>query len=156
MTEDTVQPEKRGPGRPPVVKKGKPSWKPANVVDVIGKEPGYRYRLLEKSARNLAKKEREGWEIVSGLSNSQVETSSGYGRIDDGKPLTTVHEGQDYIVGRISEDLALERDAHFNAETERKMSALRKQTKDDLGKSDAPIHGSISIEKRGVRTVISD
>lgn len=153
MTEDL---EKRGPGRPPVAKKGKPTWKPANVVDVIGKEPGYRYRLMEKSARNLAKKEREGWEIVSGLSTSPIESGAGYGHIDAGKPLTSVHEGQDYIVGRISEELAQERDAHFNGETARKMSALKRQTRDDLSKSDAPIHGSISIEKRGVRTVISD
>lgn len=149
---------KRSPGRPPnaAPKKGKPTWQPANVVDVIDKEPGYRYRLIEKSQRNLAKKQQEGWEILSGLNAVKTTAEIGYGRINDGKPLTSVHEGMDYVVGRMPEEIAEERDAYVNAKTKRMTDALRKQTQEGLNKSDAPIHGSITMEKRGVRTVIKE
>lgn len=158
MTEESiVQPEKRGPGRPKSeAKKGNPTWKPANVDDVFDKEEGYRYRKLNKDPRNMAKKLAEGWEPLSDTAGAKTQMEGGYGRINDGKPLTSVREGYDYVLARMPEEMAEQRDAHYNAETSRRMAALKRQTRDELRQSDAPVHGSISIEKRGVRTVIKE
>lgn len=152
MTDDealSVQPEKKGPGRPP--KKGKPTWKPANVDDVFDKEPGYRYRWVHKSEDNLAKKRAEHWVLDEG-----TNVEAGYGRINEAKPLTSVRERRDAVLMRLPEEIAQERDDYYNGETARRMSALKRQTRDDLGQSGAPIHGSITTEKRGIRTVIKE
>lgn len=150
---------KRGPGRPPKteaapIKKGKPTWKPANIDDVIDKENGYRYRRINKDARNMAKKKAEGWEVVSDLNGQKTTMEQGYGRINDGKPLTSAREGYDYLIARIPEEVAQERDAYLNNENARRVAGLKRQTKEELGNSGAPTHGSISMEKRGTRTTI--
>lgn len=137
------------------LKKGKPTWKPAQVLDIIDKEPGYNYRILEKSPANLAKKRKEGWEILSGINNSNGTNNAG-GNMESGKSLTSVLEGHDYIVGRMPEEMAQSRQDYINNETERRTQALMHQTKADLGNTGAPIHGSITMEKRGVKTVIKD
>lgn len=152
---------KRGPGRPPKaeaapVKKGKPTWKPANIDEVINKEPGYRYRKINKDPRNMAKKLAEGWEVVSDMAGQNTTMEQGYGRINDGKPLTTAREGYDYLIARIPEETAQERDAYINNESSRRVAGLKRQTQEDLRNSDAPVHGSISMEKRGVRTIIKE
>lgn len=164
MTEAIVVPEesKRGPGRPkseataPAVKKGKPTWKPANVDDVFDKEAGFRYRKVNKDPRNMAKKIAEGWEILSDIAGHKTTNEVGYGRIDAGKPLTSVRESYDTVLARIPEEAAKERDAFHNAENERRVAGLHRQTKEELGSSGAPMHGSITTEKRGIRTVIKD
>lgn len=137
------------------LKKGKATWKPASVLNITGKEPGFNYRILEKSPRNLAKKQQEGWELLSGINNSNGTDNAG-GNIETGKPLTSIIEGHDYVVARMPEDLAQSRQEYINNETERRSLALLQQTKADLGNTGAPIHGSITMEKRGVRTVIKD
>lgn len=142
----------------PAVKKGNSTWQPANVLDIYDKEPGFRYRIVEKSARNLAKKQREGWEIVSGLASPETGNRNG-NYLDKGKPLTSVLEGYDYVVMRIPEDDAKKRDAYYNNESSRRMSALKRQTSNDfsqLGKNGAPVHGTITIEKKGIRNVIKE
>lgn len=141
-------------GRPP--KKGKPTWKPANVDDVVNKEDGFRYRWINADPKNVAKKQAEHWDIVSDIEGSTTTAESGYGRIDAGKPLTSVREGHGRILARMPEEMALERDSYINNKTARMTSALKKQTRDDLSKSGAPVHGSISMEQRGIRTVIKE
>lgn len=151
MTEDTVEVRR---GRPP--KKGNPTWKPANVDDVFDKEKGFRYRWINSDPKNVAKKRAEQWEVVSDLAGSETTAETGYGRLDAGKPLTSVREGNGRILARMPEELALERDEYINNKTSRMTSALKRQTRDDLGKSGAPVHGSISMEQRGIRTVIKE
>jgi len=138
------------------LKKGNSTWKPANVVDVINKEPGFRYRRIEKSPTNIAKKKEEGWEILSGLQADKTKAETGAGRINDGTSMTSVLEGYDYVIGRIPEELAQSRDEYMNEKTERTTRALFKQTKKDLGKDEAPTHGHIEMTKKGVRTIIKD
>lgn len=162
MTE-ALATEKRGPGRPPQtevpLKKGRSTWKPANVLDILDKEPGYRYRVAEKSARNIAKKQREGWEIVSAINSPNTDNKSIGNGVDLGKQMGSVLDGHDYIIMRIPEDMAQERDDYFNGESSRRMSALKRQTTEEfskIGKDGAPVHGSITIEKKGIRNIIKD
>lgn len=138
------------------VKKGKPTWKPANVDEIFDKEPGYRYRKVNKDPNNFAKKLAEQWEVVSDTGGQKTTMEAGYGRIDDGKALTSVRENRDSILMRIPEEIAKERDAYINSRSARQVQGLRKQAEKSLSETGAPTHGSISIEKKGVRTIIKD
>lgn len=154
MNESVEVVQGRKPQAAPL-KKGTGTWKPANVLDIFDKEEGFRYRIVEKSARNIAKKQHEGWEIVSKLESPKTGNNTG-NYMDTGKQLTSVLDGYDYVVMRIPEEKALERDAYFNNESARRVSALKRKTKEDLGKDGAPIHGTITMEKKGIRNIIKD
>jgi hypothetical protein len=155
--------DKRGPGRPPKeqsldaapVKKGKPTWKPANVIKVNPRE-GYTPRMINKDPDNLMRKQNEGWEIESGL-NSKAPTEQGYGRIEHGKPMTTVPEGHDYVIGWIPNEMAEARRGYYQAKTDRLEQALARDAAKDMAKATGgkgQVHGSIQIEKRGVKTIL--
>lgn len=158
INEENTAEVRRGPGRPPKdadIKKGSSTWKPANVLDVFSKELGYRYRVVEKSPRNVARKKQEGWETVSAIESPNTGNNAG-NYLDKGKALTSVVEGYDYLIMRIPEEIAKQRDNYMNNETSRRTESLRKQTGKDLSKEGAPIHGSITMEKKGVRNIIND
>jgi hypothetical protein len=135
-------------GRPPI-KKGKSTWKPASLNEFTDKEEGYRYRMSRKDPENLAKKEQEGWENVSKINGSATEHVAPE-RIGDHKPLTSVREGRDWILQRIPEEQAKERDAYYQSESDRRTAGLtahiKKEIKDKGG--NAPVHGEITISTR--------
>ncbi len=133
-------------------KKGNSSWKPASVTDVTGKEPGYRYRWVNKDPDNLAKKVQEGWETINGLQSDGATPEDS--RINDGHKMTSVTEKRDVILQRIPEELALERDAYYNNESDRRISGLTAHIKKDLGKEGAAMHGEITISSRKGTQVI--
>ena len=153
--------EVRKPGRPPKqessigMKKGKASWKPASITEVSDKDPGYRYRWVNKNPDNLAKKEQEGWEPVSKLSSDKASYVDP-DRIQDGKQLTSTYEKHDCILQRLPEDIAKERDAYMNRESARRVGGLTAHLKKDMAKDgvNAPIHGDITISSRKGTQVI--
>lgn len=140
-------------GRPPL-KKGKPSWKPASVTDVVDKEDGYRYRWSNKDGDNLAKKEAEGWETVSRLTSDKAKPSEE--RFQDGKNLSSTYEKHDVVLQRIPEELASERDAYFQNETQRRTAGLTAHLKKEIKEkgANAPVHGNITISSRSGTQVI--
>lgn len=141
---------KRSPGRPKQqegLKKGNSSWKPASFTDVANKEPGYRYRWLNKHPENLAKKQAEGWEMVSGI-NAANESPAENNRLNEGKPLTTAYEKYDAILAKIPEEVAQGRDTFFNEKTARQTEGLTAHIKKELGKEGASTHGEITISSR--------
>lgn len=148
----------RKPGRPKSqstekpVKKGKSSWQPASVTDVVDKEPGYRYRWINKNPDNMAKKEAEGWDLVNGLTSDRAIASDD-GRIDSGKQLTSTYEKCDVILARMPEETALERDAYIADKTKRRTLGLTAHLKKEVGKS-APVHGEITISSLREQQVI--
>lgn len=127
-------------------KKGRPSWKPASVTDVANKEPGYRYRWSNKTPDNLAKKEAEGWETVSGVTSDQAQAVSDH-KMDSGKNLTSVHEKRDVILQRIPEETAQQRDAYMNEKTQKRTLGLTAHLKKEIrtNAGNAPLHGNITI-----------
>lgn len=147
MTEEV----KRGPGRPKAepLKKGNSSWQPASVTDVLNKEPGYRYRILNKDPDNLAKKQAEGWEILSGVASGEARLTD-TNRIEDGKQLTSTYERRDVILGRMPEETAQERDKFFNDKTARQTQGLTSHLKKEVreGKGNVGTHGEITISSR--------
>lgn len=146
---------KRGPGRPKqdALKKGNTSWTPASLNEFNNKEDGYRYRMSRKDPQNLAKKAQEGWENVSAIQSPQTshETPN---KIEYGKPVSSVHEGHDWILQRIPEEVAQGRDAYYNAETERRTAGLTAHIKKEMAKEGAAVHGDITISSRnGTQTI---
>lgn len=146
---------KRGPGRPKQepLKKGKASWKPASLNVFDNLEPGYRYRQMRKDPENLVKKSQEGWEVVSDLQSPHTEHQAA-DNLGDHKPLTSVLEGRDWVLGRIPEELAQSRDEYINATTANRTKGLTAHIKKDLEKSGAGMHGEITISSRkGTQTI---
>ncbi len=152
MTEQTLTLK----GTEPTVKKGKKSWSPSNLGDVQNKEDGFRYRWARKDEDNLAKKREEGWEFVSAVNNPKTKGIHPDSRPDEPHPITSNIERRDSVLMRLDEETGLARDEFINAKTNRSTQALLSQTKQGLSKEGAPLHGSITMERRGVRTVIKD
>lgn len=145
---------KRGPGRPrhEALKKGRSSWQPASVTDVVNKEDGYRYRLLNKDPDNLAKKQAEGWDIVVGNKDSAKLLDSG--NLEHGAQMTSAFERRDVILARMPEEVALERDAYFDNKTARRTAGLTAHIKKEVAKEGAETHGGITISSRKGQQVI--
>lgn len=143
-----MEAEIRKPGRPPKqqvgIKKGKSSWKPASAMEVIDKEDGYRYRWSNKAPDNLAKKELEGWETVSGVTGDRSKHVDA-DRISDGKPLTSIRERHDCILQRIPEDVAAGRDEYMNKKSAKRTEALTAHFKEEAKKQGTATHGKITI-----------
>jgi hypothetical protein len=131
------------------MKKGKSTWKPASLNEFNDKEDGYRYRMVRKDPENLAKKASEGWEAVSGVNGSSTKHIEPQ-NIGDAKKLTSVQEGRDWVLHRIPEDLAKERDAYYEGETHRRTAGLTAHVKNEMRNKggDAPVHGEITISSR--------
>lgn len=164
MSEETIQEIKRGPGRPKQisdeqpVKKGKRTWKSASVLDVANKEPGYIYRWARKDPDNLAKKEVEGWETVSGLQSGNTAHKSD--RIHDGKKMASTHEKHDAILQRIPEEWIVGdentegRNQVLQKETDRRIEGLTAHIKKEAAKQGTDTHGNITISSRQGTQVI--
>lgn len=158
MNEELV--EKRGPGRPPkeqeaaVIRKGAKSWSPSNLGDVIEKEDGFRYRRVRKDNDNIAKKQEEGWEFVSGVNSPTTRAVHPSSRPDEPHQLTSNVEGRDWVAMRLDDETAQKRDDYHNNKVQRIEQRIGSQTKKDLGAVGAPMHGNITKERKGVRTVI--
>lgn len=136
------------------VKKGNTSWMPASLNEFENKDPNYTYRMMRKDPDNLAKKSKEGWEVVSGVQDSSVEHQDA-NRIEDGKPLTSVQEGRDWILGRIPNEVAQARHDYHDKENKRREAGLTAHLKDKMKKEggNAPVHGEITISsRRGTET----
>lgn len=129
------------------LKKGRDSWKPAALNEFYDKEPGYRYRMSRKDPANLAKKEQEGWETVSAIQSPDTEHDDPL-RIEHGKSLTSVQEGHDWVLQRITEEVGLMRDEYINNETDRRTQGLTAHIKRDMAKDGAATHGDITISSR--------
>lgn len=156
--------EKRGPGRPPktnevLMKKGAKSWTPSNLGDLLNKEPGFRYRWVRNEPDNIAKKEAEGWQFVNGTTDPKTATFLSSSRLDEPKQLTSNPTRRDAIAMRLDDDgedsTAKQRDRYHNDKVNRLEKRLFAGTKQDLAtEAGAPIHGNLTKEHKGVRTVI--
>ena len=141
------------PKQTPSVKKGNSSWKPASAMEVINKEPGFRYRWSNKMPDNLAKKEVEGWETVSGVQSDQ-SVHLDAGRMNDGKQMTSIRERHDVILQRIPEETAQGRDAYMNQKTEMRTNALTAHIKKAAKEDGTQTHGEITITSMSGEKII--
>jgi len=135
-------------------KKGTKSWSPSNLGDIIEKEPGFRYRRVRKDDDNVAKKLEEGWQFVNAINGPKTQAIHPEGRPDEPHKITSTVEGRDWVAMRLDEETAQARDEFYNEKTARLEKRINTQTKQELYKDGASIHGSITKERRGVKTII--
>lgn len=154
--------ETRGPGRPKKeqeVKKGSKSWTPSNLGEVENKEPGFRYRWVSKEPDNIAKKHAEGWEDVNATTNPSTTAKFSSTRLDEPHQLTSAPVRRDAVLMRLDDrdddSPARLRDNYHNGKVDKLEKRLYAGTKKDLAsEAGAPIHGNLTKERKGVRTVI--
>lgn len=135
-------------------KKGTKSWSPSNLGDVIDKDPGFRYRRVRKDDENIAKKKEEGWEFVSSVNSPNTKAIHPSSRPDEPHKLTSNVEGRDWVAMRLDDETAKSRDEYHNQKVERLEKRIFSGTKKDLAKEGAAVHGNVTKERKGVRTVI--
>lgn len=136
-------------------KKGNRGWVRHNLLDVFNKEPGFRYRIASNDPRKVHQRLQEGWEVVSDLNSNSFQGDTG--RINDGANLTSILEGHDYIVMRIPEELAKDRDEYFNNITDQRTKSMKRDLDTNMrniGSKSVATHGSIKIARD--ITVIDD
>lgn len=130
-------------------KKGKRTWKPANLLDVKGKDPGFRYRMCRNDDANIARKQEEGWEFVNATTDPEVRVI-GAGTIEDGAKTDTTQRQRELVCMRLPEELGKERDEHYGEVINRRKRDLKRRAQKDLGTDDkgraAPVTGKIVIE----------
>ncbi len=128
-------------------KKGKPTWKPAAMLDVAEKVPGYRLRWADNDALNLQRKKSEGWVFASTISGVNAEHEHPE-KTGDGHSMTSVTEYRDLVLMALPEDLAEARDAYFTEKTDLQTVSLKREAEkaaSEVGPA-ASIHGKIVIE----------
>lgn len=135
-------------GRPPKTeKKGKPSWRPASMLDVPDKMPGFRPRWCSNDPLNLQRKKAEGWIPATEINGIRM-THDHPDKMGDGHPLTSVTEYRDMILMALPEDLAEARDEYFQQKTDAQTGSLKINAEEEAAKTgpDARVHGKIVIE----------
>ena len=130
------------------IKKGRPSWKPAsNKLNVVKKVAGFRYRWCDKDEMNIEKKKAEGWEHVNKTTGIPGESGQ-RSDVPDGKSLDSTQKYRELELMALPEEVAQERDRHFQELTDKQTVGLKKTLEDDLKKSGfkGGLHGKITIE----------
>ena len=127
-------------------RKGGRSWKPGNLLDLIDKEPGYRYRMCLNDPANIRKKLNEGWQFVNNVTDPGTKHVKP-DRIGDGAELGNVGY-RELIVMRLPEEMGKARDEYHKEITEGRQRGLRamtqkrmKEAAGELGAHEAPVHG---------------
>jgi len=133
-------------------KKGREPWKPAQLLSVRDKTPGFRYRWCDKDMDNIRRKEEEGWIKVSSTTSLKGEHDRPVNTVD-GAPLC--RDGVDYrevILMALPEERGLARD-EYQAQRVREHSheAMRGNLERETGKlgtpgNTPPLHGGISFD----------
>ena len=103
------------------VKKGRPSWRPAHMLDLVKKTPGFRYRFCNNQPDNLEKKWSEGWRLVNRATGAMAEHYEEYAQITGG--LT--YRGM--VVMALPEELAKEREAFFDKKTRQQTASIKQK-----------------------------
>lgn len=131
-------------------KRGRPSWRPANRLEITGKEDGYRYRWVSEDTDNIRRRLDEGWEFVN-KTTDQAE-SVPIGEIQDGSALDSAQRQRELVAMRMPEELARERDLYYQEKTAERTRSIKRQLESELahgarqdGAPVAPVHGNIKI-----------
>jgi hypothetical protein len=129
------------------VKKGRKSWKPANLLEVKDKDPKFTYRWINNDPANVQKKKMEGWEIVQGRTK-QVKHDHPE-NIQDGKPLDTITSYREMILAKLPIEDKESRAEYYQERTRASTLGLVQEAKgqaEAAGGSRDTIKGTITIE----------
>jgi hypothetical protein len=130
-------------------KAGRRSWRPANLLDIEGKDSNFRYRMCRSDDANLSRKLQEGWEFVNATTDPEARVI-GAGTVNDGRSVDTTQRQRELVAMRLPEELARERDEHYAEEVQRRKRDLKRKAQSEMGADakgrSAPVTGKIIIE----------
>lgn len=130
----------------PNVKKGKPTWKPAAMLDIPDRMPGYRLKWCNNDRMNIQRLRAEGWETASSIHGLNVEHDHPE-KTGDGHSLTSVTEYRELVLMALPEELGEARDRYFNEKADLQTAGLKRDLEKEVGKEGAAeVHGKIVIE----------
>ena len=132
-------------------KKGKKSWKPSALLNVVNKRPGRQYRWVDtKDAANYARRIQDGWVPESSVTDRSVSHERP-DHIEDGKPLTSVTEYRGMALCSIPDEDYQEHREFYKNMTMRQTAGLQEKleaenrAKAQLGTA-ARLYGKTVIE----------
>ncbi len=133
-------------------KTGRRSWKPAQLLTVKNKTPGYGYSWVEKDSDNVRRKLEEGWVHVTktaGFSDVTHERPEG---VEDGGPMCSDDtEYRELVLMAMPDDIV---EARKEYQAEKVREATHQSAKGEvaaavgkLGGGDAPkLHGGLTFD----------
>lgn len=128
MTRKTAR---RKTTRAKVAKKGRPSWNPAAMLDVVNPTPGFRHRWVDKDPANVQKKIAEGWVMANEINGHTAEHEHP-DKMGDGAPLTSAKEYRELVLMAIPEETAQARDEFYREKTEQQTAGLKRNLQQDI------------------------
>ena len=134
------------------IKKGKPTWKPAQRLDIRAKSKDFRYRWCDRDEQNLEKKLAEGWVFADSIHGVKAEHVHPEG-VSDGKPLTNQKTYRELVAMVLPEEMGQARDEYVAEQTRKGTEGIKKVLQEDItneakdrGIDGARVHGKIVIE----------
>ena len=128
--------------RSPNKKVGAKSWRPASVLDVVGKDPNYTYRFANTSMDGRVEKlQSEGWErCTTETINLPNKT------ITDGSKMGSEHRIRELILLRMPKDLAKSRNEYFQSQQVTQES-IKHKLSSELGSdgTNQMVYGKVEI-----------
>lgn len=106
------------------VKKGKPSWRPAQRLSVKKRPEGYVLRWANKDTANLQKKQAEGWVFANKENGVDVEQEMP-GMITGTGKFGSTPEYRDAVLMAIDETTAQERRDYFQERSDDQIRAIK-------------------------------
>lgn len=134
------------------VKKGKPTWQPAQRLSMGKKSKNFRYRWCDSDSQNIEQKRAEGWEFVNGETGIPGEHDHPQG-VGDGKPLDSTKTYRELVAMALPEELGEARDEWVNERTRKQTRSIKDVLKEQVTESakqhkiePAQVTGKIVIE----------
>lgn len=128
------------------LKKGRPSWRPAEILTIHNLDRKFRYRWAQNDTGNLQRLIAEGWETCSELTDKSNRTSESL--VQDGKKLTTVDEYRELIKLRLPVETAEERNAYYQEQSAKQVRAIKHQAEAEMSRATngrASVRGQVEI-----------
>ena len=131
-------------------KKGNVSWKPAQYLDVKGRDPNFTYRYVLKDPARIEQKRAEGWILVdktSGIPGVSPDADSPL----DAKAIDSARTYREFVLMALPIEDKEARARYFAEQTQKQTVDLKANLERDLrsgtGGAKAEAHGSIEITR---------
>jgi hypothetical protein len=129
-------------------KKGNAVWKPAQRLNVVRRDPEWRYRWVNSDPANIDKRLAEGWVFAEDAKHDRAK------HIEDGTGIGTAKQTyRDLTLMKMREDMARARTRYYQDQTEQQVRAVAEanMTKQQLNRGGAGVYGhSVTMKKENV------
>ena len=130
MTPETEQPKK----------KGRPSWRPAKMLEVKGKKDGFRYRWCDKDAARLQRHQANGWVPVSPITGHRKAEHTA----TDKSEQTSITEYRELVLHALPAEEYESHREYYREQVDNSVKAVRRQLNKDLESLSPGLSGKVT------------